>query len=219
MITDKKIKELQLLLDQSGEPHMPVDLLQGFLASVAIGPHVVPPRLWLPPVFSSDDELPTFSKKSNPEQILLALMNFYNDTLQDIQDDSLEPIISIYENDENEEEDFSNWCSGFSLGMGFWGPDWDEQEDNEELLSLVLPILYLANPELFALENEQELTAELENSIDDLVQGLPLLVSLMWSYWAERRKPMPVRANRIGRNEPCPCGSGKKYKKCCGRSQ
>lgn len=29
---------------------------------------------------------------------------------------------------------------------------------------------------------------------------------------------VPLRTNRkIGRNEPCPCGSGKKYKKCCGR--
>ena len=27
----------------------------------------------------------------------------------------------------------------------------------------------------------------------------------------------PVRVTKIGRNEPCPCGSGKKYKKCCGR--
>jgi len=25
-----------------------------------------------------------------------------------------------------------------------------------------------------------------------------------------------VRAEKIGRNDPCPCGSGKKYKKCCG---
>lgn len=24
---------------------------------------------------------------------------------------------------------------------------------------------------------------------------------------------------KVGRNDPCPCGSGKKYKKCCGRSQ
>lgn len=30
-------------------------------------------------------------------------------------------------------------------------------------------------------------------------------------------KPEPVRATKIGRNEPCPCGSGKKFKKCCGR--
>ncbi len=26
----------------------------------------------------------------------------------------------------------------------------------------------------------------------------------------------PVQSAKIGRNDPCPCGSGKKYKKCCG---
>jgi uncharacterized protein YecA (UPF0149 family) len=25
-----------------------------------------------------------------------------------------------------------------------------------------------------------------------------------------------VKGAKVGRNEPCPCGSGKKYKKCCG---
>ncbi len=29
-------------------------------------------------------------------------------------------------------------------------------------------------------------------------------------------KPEPRRVEKIGRNQPCPCGSGKKYKKCCG---
>ncbi len=29
-------------------------------------------------------------------------------------------------------------------------------------------------------------------------------------------KKQPVRKQKIGRNDPCPCGSGKKYKKCCG---
>ena len=29
-------------------------------------------------------------------------------------------------------------------------------------------------------------------------------------------KKQPVKVNKIGRNDPCPCGSGKKYKKCCG---
>ncbi|MBO5220083.1 MAG: SEC-C domain-containing protein, partial [Clostridia bacterium] len=27
----------------------------------------------------------------------------------------------------------------------------------------------------------------------------------------------PARTPKVGRNDPCPCGSGKKYKKCCGR--
>ncbi len=30
-------------------------------------------------------------------------------------------------------------------------------------------------------------------------------------------KPKPLSVNKIGRNEPCPCGSGVKYKKCCGK--
>jgi preprotein translocase subunit SecA len=31
-------------------------------------------------------------------------------------------------------------------------------------------------------------------------------------------KPQPAkRSAKIGRNQPCPCGSGKKYKRCCGR--
>ncbi len=28
--------------------------------------------------------------------------------------------------------------------------------------------------------------------------------------------PGPARSRKVGRNDPCPCGSGKKYKKCCG---
>jgi hypothetical protein len=32
----------------------------------------------------------------------------------------------------------------------------------------------------------------------------------------EPREPLPPAARRVGRNDPCPCGSGKKYKKCCG---
>ena len=33
----------------------------------------------------------------------------------------------------------------------------------------------------------------------------------------EAIKSTPKRVNKIGRNDPCPCGSGKKYKNCCGK--
>ena len=32
-------------------------------------------------------------------------------------------------------------------------------------------------------------------------------------------KKQPRRVQKVGRNDPCPCGSGKKYKKCCGREE
>ena len=34
---------------------------------------------------------------------------------------------------------------------------------------------------------------------------------------AQEKRRMPVVSQKVGRNEPCPCGSGKKYKQCCGR--
>lgn len=34
----------------------------------------------------------------------------------------------------------------------------------------------------------------------------------------ERRGPIVRDVPKVGRNEPCPCGSGKKYKKCCGKA-
>lgn len=37
--------------------------------------------------------------------------------------------------------------------------------------------------------------------------------------YAEEKAKTPVRVNKIGRNDLCPCGSGKKYKKCCGRDK
>jgi len=42
--------------------------------------------------------------------------------------------------------------------------------------------------------------------------------TLQFSHGGEADKPVTVRreGRKIGRNEPCPCGSGKKYKKCCG---
>jgi preprotein translocase subunit SecA len=35
---------------------------------------------------------------------------------------------------------------------------------------------------------------------------------------AAERKPVKREGDKIGRNSPCPCGSGKKYKKCCGQA-
>ena len=34
----------------------------------------------------------------------------------------------------------------------------------------------------------------------------------------ESKHPTERKKTKIGRNEPCPCGSGKKYKNCCGRN-
>lgn len=33
----------------------------------------------------------------------------------------------------------------------------------------------------------------------------------------QKAEPKQAKSNKVGRNDPCPCGSGKKYKNCCGK--
>ncbi len=62
-----------------------------------------------------------------------------------------------------------------------------------------------------------ERTAELVDALGDAVSELHELLAGDRDYNAE--KPEPVRVEKIGRNDPCPCGSGRKYKKCHGAAE
>jgi hypothetical protein len=56
-----------------------------------------------------------------------------------------------------------------------------------------------------------------ERLAGSMPSGLAAHVEKLRSDWAERRAALvgPARSTKIGRNDPCPCKSGKKYKKCC----
>ena len=58
-------------------------------------------------------------------------------------------------------------------------------------------------------ENRWKYTIELDPDKPEDITQLELLLN----------PPQPkIAEKKIGRNDPCPCGSGKKYKKCCGRA-
>ena len=56
-------------------------------------------------------------------------------------------------------------------------------------------------------ENGWKYSIELEPDIPEDITDLEILLNPLKTIIAEKK---------VGRNEPCPCGSGKKYKKCCG---
>lgn len=80
---------------------------------------------------------------------------------------------------------------------------------------VVMPILALRGdvPD----EVRADLTAEMRQGILDQLPASLQMIAAFWRQPAQgfpRREP--ARSAKIGRNEPCPCGSGRKYKKCCG---
>ncbi|MGB5441507.1 MAG: SEC-C metal-binding domain-containing protein, partial [Gammaproteobacteria bacterium] len=61
-----------------------------------------------------------------------------------------------------------------------------------------------------------------ENESEKIQQAIEPNAREIHAYWLARRseeappaKPQRRLEPRVGRNDPCPCGSGKKYKKCC----
>jgi|GEM_PF-2579939 len=55
---------------------------------------------------------------------------------------------------------------------------------------------------------------------EGIIDQLPVMLQMIASYWQEPgdrfARGEPVRSAKIGRNQLCLCGSGKKYNKCCG---
>jgi preprotein translocase subunit SecA len=55
-----------------------------------------------------------------------------------------------------------------------------------------------------------------QEDVEELAQPEEVPLSFSGGEEAQAR-PAQRQAKKVGRNDPCPCGSGKKYKKCCGR--
>jgi len=102
------------------------------------------------------------------------------------------------------------WARGFIAGMNLCAEPWDALMDNDRVGDIAAQILALATD-----------GGLLEDSTRAaIVDELPDIVRIIAAYWASPTafpaRNMPLRSQKTGRNELCPCGSGKKYKKCCG---
>lgn len=117
----------------------------------------------------------------------------------------------------------NDWARGFMKGMGMRHDGWAELVNDEEQGGCLIPMMMLyhehdENPEM----RPQPITPEKREEV--IVHMAAGLVAA-YRYFREHRQghtgpsfsPEPRRhASKVGRNDLCPCGSGKKYKRCCG---
>lgn len=196
--------------------------IHGLLTAILIGPRAIMPRVWLPFVFFKQDEIPDLGSKENSEVIISDLLTAYNAVSDSLHSGEFAPYISWRKTPDGEEiEEWQTWCCGFIVGTyPFAKIEWNIFED-QYLAELCLPILYYAEsdvlPEIYSAEQLEDMRA---NSGDpgDLVLNALLEIR---NYFEERFEDMDTTAaehndSEPGRNDPCPCGSGKKYKRCCG---
>jgi uncharacterized protein len=217
-----EIKQLETLLAAplfKGKA-MSIDRLQGFLVAVVSSPDAILPSQWLLDVVGADVE---YDSMEQAQQFMDLLMRFYNEVASALSANEPFPFVLRQRSSTDERMNYQTWCEGYILGWALSSQEW-LRPGNEALKKLTFPILYLSGAFREEAEAKGKVFVEEEEDYkvqQDCIDILPGAAQAIYNFWRERRATPPVRrdAPKIGRNDPCPCGSGKKFKQCCGHHQ
>ncbi len=191
---------------------MPLDALQGLFFAVASAPDLILPSHWIPVALG---ERPTYENQREATEVLDLLMRFYNQCVSAV---AAEDFTLLLYRAEAGGDDFATWCGGYLDGVELSEPDWYEVGDPDEIDELLFPFVVLAG-ELPASERRAFRPAEWRELVKSCEESIGTAIVEIRDYWsAVRNRPVTVRRDvpKTGRNDPCPCGSGKKFKQCCG---
>lgn len=209
----------------TGDTTMMVDTLDGFLTAVVLGPADISMAQWLPRVWGSDGKSsPSFKNKEQADRILSLIVRQMNGIVRSLELDleHYTPVLDVITVDGQEYDDAEMWAYGFMAGINLARDAWKPLFEAPEALNSLMPIYLLGEKNL---KPEQQAQVATPQQRAELAQQLGSTVATLYHFWqpyreaAGEEKPsstVKYDAPKAGRNDPCPCGSGKKYKKCCG---
>jgi uncharacterized protein len=190
----------------------------GVLTAAAVGPERVPLAELARAVFDSDRDFddPEFRQAATS---LLGLM--YKILLRKLKREGADYTPRFLEYAENGEEVplAGEWAHGFLAGIRLRGEMWRGFINTDHGRRLLGPIVvFLSDKDGSSLVLKERLHEAAEIQADAL-EWLGHVVFKLSRHWKVPGR-RSARADsdpfaKTGRNEPCPCGSGKKYKKCC----
>ena len=222
---------METLLKKYADKPLPIDEIQAVFVGVGVGPELIMPSEYIPLIFGVE-EMPEFKSKKDFETTYSLIFELYNETLQSIDEGKFEPIFAVPEGADStkpETMDAHPWCSAFYSILFYYGDEW-LSEQNEELLQILMPLSYFVNPVEYEKETGKKTKKEKKELKVYMMAMIPVMVKDLRKYFqknpykfSENEEPhniykLPKTSDKTGRNDPCPCGSGKKYKQCCGKN-
>ncbi|MGB3796992.1 MAG: UPF0149 family protein [Alteraurantiacibacter sp.] len=223
--SDSDIDRLDALLKALPLENGPMTLgeLDGYIVGVLACPEMIPPSEWLPEVWGATGEA-DFPDRKSAEETIGAVMAHYNTAVQAINASLwVEPIYLV----DPEEDDvlWEPWVDGFTRAMRLRPETWSRFLDHadDETRSTMIFLMALHDIDTgqskFTDDEIEQIDAEAPDLIPNCVATILHQSRPELSGGAVEGPPeMPFRASsRPNRNDPCSCGSGRKYKTCCGR--
>jgi uncharacterized protein len=220
-LSDKEFNELDkfLMSDQCSDECMTMDALHGYLTALSIGPEEVPFAEWLPRVWGpSPEDAPKFRTDRESQRITTLIARFMNEimTTFEVAPREYEPLFMEADWQGRKVLDAEGWAWGFWEGMQLRADAWQPLRESDQA-ELLRPIYLLGAEEI---EEEELALVDDPGKCHKLSIEVEAAIPMIRRYWAPHRKSAISTIQRetpkIGRNDLCSCGSGKKYKKCCG---
>lgn len=224
MLTDVELDRLDALLmaipiERDG---MMLSEFDGFCAGLVVSPAMILPSEWLPLVWGGGDA--PFDDLDDLDRVTDLIMRHYNDVALSLTPPGAD-VGPIYDEDTRTGETlWEIWVIGFEQAMRLRPDVWEQIADSSdaEAAASVNMMLALYN----IAEGDSDLPEASITELTELAPGLiPDLVLTLNAWTKGRETQTPSAANaiikprvgkKVGRNQPCPCGSGRKYKRCCG---
>ncbi len=200
------------LLDDNDIASFPLESVHGFVTALVCAPEPIAATCTMPGLLGDEEEPFTPPTPEIAKEIDTILSDLSKEILTEITNDRYGIIVSPSETDDDA-EDVTEWCIGFSQALMMHMGDLISEPD-DELEEILLPILYIANPDAFVDHVDKSSLDELEKQMEDFAMDIGQRVYMAYDRW-HKQKTVVVEATP-GRNDDCTCGSGKKYKKCCG---
>ena len=229
LLTDDEINELDRFLtsDLVSDETLTIDALDGYLTAIAIGPITLMPSQWIPAIWGSEpDDAPAFKSKENAQRIMGLIIQHFNGIIETLEKDpdSLAPVFGQNEfpGDPHVYLDAEPWALGFMQGLNLCRSAWQPLFDDPNGQVLLRPLHLLGSLDL---SEEEESLVLYPDQREVISKQIPDSIAVIYCYWLPFRQAVFERdlattvqrtEPKVGRNDPCPCGSGKKFKKCCG---
>lgn len=220
-LSESELDRLEQLLeaDVFQDDAMRLDEVQAILCAIVSGPVPVAPDVWLAEVLGKGAENVNDAVVAETVELLLRLNNDIAAAL--LADETVSPV--LYPLDERcEEYDYAAWADSYVFGAGMAG-DWYELAGKhaDDLSELLEPMFLLNGMLKEDVEKSGErwfAPAEEARLVADIQENLPVIVQTLYNFWRNKREGGTIKREepKSGRNDPCPCGSGRKYKQCCG---
>jgi uncharacterized protein len=215
-LTDAELDRLGDFLNAGESDNaMNIEELDGFFAALIAGPETVMPSEYYPEVFGG--EMSYFETPEEANEILGLLMRHWNGIAQTLNSGDVH--VPLLLQDEAGVALANDWAIGFMRGMYLRHDGWAGLIEDEEHGGCLLPMMMLCHehdedPEM---RPEPISPEQREKIVVHMAAGLMGAYSYFRkTHGAHAFAREPQRNGKVGRNEPCPCGSGTKYKKCCG---